>query len=161
MGIRSTSWRAYPAPRPKPAKSRNDWIQQFTDFDGRYYQLNQARLEPKPIQKPYPPIVIGGSGEQLTLRVVALPGCVVSRAAMRRPSATRCASCEHSPASAAIPSRSSCQCRCGSTTTISQRPWRRSRHVAGGATPHPDAEAYPYPEGIVVQLADEVVGRVS
>jgi alkanesulfonate monooxygenase SsuD/methylene tetrahydromethanopterin reductase-like flavin-dependent oxidoreductase (luciferase family) len=45
--------------------------QQLTDFDGRYYQLTQARCEPKPIQKPYPPFVIGGSGEQLTLRVAA------------------------------------------------------------------------------------------
>ena len=34
-------------------------------------QLKQARCEPKPVQKPYPPFVIGGSGEQLTLRVVA------------------------------------------------------------------------------------------
>mgnify|MGYP000630878907 CR=1 FL=1 len=41
------------------------WTQHLTDFDGRYYQLQEARLEPKPIQKPYPPIVIGGSGEQL------------------------------------------------------------------------------------------------
>ncbi len=41
------------------------------DFDGRYYQLKDARSEPKPVQKPWPPFVIGGSGEQLTLRVVA------------------------------------------------------------------------------------------
>lgn len=41
------------------------------DFDGKYYQLKDARSEPKPVQKPYPPFVIGGSGEQLTLRVVA------------------------------------------------------------------------------------------
>lgn len=41
------------------------------DFDGRYYQLQEARSEPKPVQKPYPPFVIGGGGEQLTLRVVA------------------------------------------------------------------------------------------
>ncbi len=40
-------------------------------FDGKYYQLNDARCEPKPVQKPYPPFVIGGSGEQLTLRIVA------------------------------------------------------------------------------------------
>jgi F420-dependent oxidoreductase-like protein len=42
-----------------------------TDYDGRYYQLKDARCEPKPVQKPHPPFVIGGSGEQLTLRVVA------------------------------------------------------------------------------------------
>jgi F420-dependent oxidoreductase-like protein len=41
------------------------------DFDGRYYQLKDARSEPKPVQKPYPPFVIGGGGEQLTLKVVA------------------------------------------------------------------------------------------
>jgi F420-dependent oxidoreductase-like protein len=41
------------------------------DFDGRYYQLKEARSEPKPVQNPHPPFVIGGGGEQLTLRIVA------------------------------------------------------------------------------------------
>ena len=43
----------------------------LTTFEGRYYQLKEARSAPKPIQRPYPPITIGGSGEKLTLRVVA------------------------------------------------------------------------------------------
>ena len=47
------------------------FTQDLTDFDGRYYQLREARREPKPVQQPHPPFVIGGSGEQLTLRVVA------------------------------------------------------------------------------------------
>jgi F420-dependent oxidoreductase-like protein len=47
------------------------WTETVANFDGRYYQLKDARCEPKPVQKPYPPFVIGGSGEQLTLRVVA------------------------------------------------------------------------------------------
>ena len=47
------------------------WTETVANFDGKYYQLKDARCEPKPIQKPYPPFVIGGSGEQLTLRVVA------------------------------------------------------------------------------------------
>jgi F420-dependent oxidoreductase-like protein len=47
------------------------WTETAPDFDGQYYQLKQAYCEPKPIQKPYPPFVIGGSGEKLTLRVVA------------------------------------------------------------------------------------------
>jgi F420-dependent oxidoreductase-like protein len=47
------------------------FTEHLTTFDGRYYQLKDARCEPKPIQKPYPPFVIGGSGEQHTLRVVA------------------------------------------------------------------------------------------
>jgi F420-dependent oxidoreductase-like protein len=41
------------------------------DFDGRYYQLTKARCEPKPVQTPHPPIVIGGLGEKRTLRAVA------------------------------------------------------------------------------------------
>ena len=40
------------------------------DFDGRYIQLTGAFCNPKPVQRPYPPIVIGGSASA-TLRVVA------------------------------------------------------------------------------------------
>jgi F420-dependent oxidoreductase-like protein len=47
------------------------WTETVANFDGKYYHLKDARCEPKPVQKPYPPYVIGGGGEQLTLRVVA------------------------------------------------------------------------------------------
>jgi F420-dependent oxidoreductase-like protein len=50
---------------------RRLWTERAPDFDGRYYRLQGAYCEPKPVQKPYPPFVIGGGGEQLTLRVVA------------------------------------------------------------------------------------------
>lgn len=42
-----------------------------TDFDGRHYRLTDARCEPKPIQRPHPPLCIGGGGERRTLRAVA------------------------------------------------------------------------------------------
>lgn len=45
--------------------------QESTTFQGTYYQLRDARCEPKPVQAPHPPIVIGGSGEQRTLRTTA------------------------------------------------------------------------------------------
>ncbi|HVE24454.1 MAG TPA: LLM class F420-dependent oxidoreductase [Sporichthya sp.] len=45
----------------------NEW----TTFDGKYYQLKDARNEPKGPQRPHPPICIGGSGEKRTLRTVA------------------------------------------------------------------------------------------
>jgi len=47
------------------------FTEHLTNYDGRYYQLKDARLEPKPVQKPWPPFVIGGGGEKLTLRVAA------------------------------------------------------------------------------------------
>ena len=42
-----------------------------TSFDGTYYQLQDARCEPKGPQRPKPPIVIGGKGKRRTLRTVA------------------------------------------------------------------------------------------
>jgi F420-dependent oxidoreductase-like protein len=44
---------------------------EVTDFDGRFYTLQQARCEPKPAQRPHPPLGIGGSGERRTLRTTA------------------------------------------------------------------------------------------
>jgi len=44
----------------------------IADFDGSFYRLERARALPKPIQKPHPPIVIGGTGEKRTLRIAAL-----------------------------------------------------------------------------------------
>jgi F420-dependent oxidoreductase-like protein len=41
------------------------------DFKGEYFTLTEARCEPKSVQRPYPPICIGGGGEKRTLRSVA------------------------------------------------------------------------------------------
>jgi len=45
--------------------------QETSDYAGKYYQLTEARCEPKPVQQPKPPFVIGGGGEKRTLRSVA------------------------------------------------------------------------------------------
>ena len=47
------------------------WSEPRATFHGKYFHINEAILEPKPLQKPHPPVMIGGSGEQLTLRAVA------------------------------------------------------------------------------------------
>lgn len=50
---------------------RRLWTEEVATFAGRYYTLREARCEPKPVQQPHPPLVIGGSGERRTLQVVA------------------------------------------------------------------------------------------
>jgi len=47
------------------------WTEPRTTFHGRYFHVENALLEPKPAQKPRPPVMIAGGGEQMTLRAVA------------------------------------------------------------------------------------------
>jgi len=42
-----------------------------TSFRGSYYELTDARCNPKPLQRPHPPICVGGNGEKRTLRTAA------------------------------------------------------------------------------------------
>ncbi|MBI4640839.1 MAG: TIGR03560 family F420-dependent LLM class oxidoreductase [Candidatus Tectomicrobia bacterium] len=70
----------YPYPRPAVRIAQLDeavqiikkmWTEERPSFEGKYFSIREAVNMPKPVQKPHPPIHIGGSGEQLTLRVVA------------------------------------------------------------------------------------------
>jgi F420-dependent oxidoreductase-like protein len=66
-----------------PVKERMDRLEEavqicramFRDerpsFAGRYYRIEEARNVPRPLQPGGPPIMIGGSGERRTLRLVA------------------------------------------------------------------------------------------
>jgi len=45
------------------------WRDEQPSYQGRYYQIENARCEPRP--QPVPPIMVGGAGEQRTLRAVA------------------------------------------------------------------------------------------
>jgi alkanesulfonate monooxygenase SsuD/methylene tetrahydromethanopterin reductase-like flavin-dependent oxidoreductase (luciferase family) len=47
------------------------WTEPTASFAGRHYQLHDAYSDPKPVQKPHPPLWLGSSGERLGLRVVA------------------------------------------------------------------------------------------
>ena len=44
------------------------------DFKGKYFKLENAPFNPKPIQRPHPPVLIAGIGEKRTLRIVAEHG---------------------------------------------------------------------------------------
>jgi F420-dependent oxidoreductase-like protein len=50
------------------------WTEPYATFEGKYYQVRGAINEPKGVQKPHPPIWIGGGGEKVTLKLVAKYG---------------------------------------------------------------------------------------
>jgi alkanesulfonate monooxygenase SsuD/methylene tetrahydromethanopterin reductase-like flavin-dependent oxidoreductase (luciferase family) len=50
---------------------RQMWSDDEGPYDGRYYQLAETICSPPPTQRPGPRILIGGSGERKTLRLVA------------------------------------------------------------------------------------------
>ncbi|MCK2215467.1 LLM class flavin-dependent oxidoreductase [Actinomadura sp. ATCC 31491] len=70
-GIPLVPWRAAVAALGEACTViRRLWTEDVFDFAGRHYRLTGARCSPKPVQRPHPPILIGGSGTA-TLRVVA------------------------------------------------------------------------------------------
>ena len=50
------------------------WTEAYATYAGTFYQVQGAINEPKGVQKPHPPLWIGGGGEQVTLKLVAQYG---------------------------------------------------------------------------------------
>ena len=50
------------------------WSDDTGAYEGKHYQLAETLNSPQPVSKPHPPIMIGGSGEKKTLRLVAKYG---------------------------------------------------------------------------------------
>jgi F420-dependent oxidoreductase-like protein len=139
------------------------FTQHLTDFEGRYYRLKEARREPKPVQKPYPPFVIGGSGEKLTLRVVAKHADVWNFAGgtvqefQRKVAilAEHCAAVQRDPATIVR----STQVRINYEDLAAARQ-RTQEFLDAGASHFVYTLSAPYPDAIVHRIADEVVGKV-
>jgi F420-dependent oxidoreductase-like protein len=47
------------------------WTERRATFSGQYFSVKDAICNPKPVQKPHPTIMVGGSGEKYLLRVAA------------------------------------------------------------------------------------------
>jgi alkanesulfonate monooxygenase SsuD/methylene tetrahydromethanopterin reductase-like flavin-dependent oxidoreductase (luciferase family) len=47
------------------------WTQKIANYQGKHYILKDAVCEPKPLQKPHPPITVGGGGEKQTMKITA------------------------------------------------------------------------------------------
>ena len=50
------------------------WTEEEATFEGTYYQVRAAINQPKGVQRPHIPLLIGGNGEQVTLKLVAQYG---------------------------------------------------------------------------------------
>ena len=81
-GWRQREYEAYGYQYPRPAVRIRQmeegirilklmWTEDNPSFKGKYFWIRDSVCDPKPIQKPYPPITVGGWGEKLTLKVVA------------------------------------------------------------------------------------------
>ena len=67
----------FPPPAERVARLRDAvkvikglWTQDLTTLDSEYYPLRDAPLSPKPLQRPHPPIIVGGAGRS-TMRTAA------------------------------------------------------------------------------------------
>jgi F420-dependent oxidoreductase-like protein len=47
------------------------WTEQYPEVKGKYYTIDRPINEPRGVQKPHPPLWLGGSGEKVTLKLVA------------------------------------------------------------------------------------------
>jgi F420-dependent oxidoreductase-like protein len=47
------------------------WRESYATFEGDFYRIDGAINEPKGVQRPHPPVWVGGSGERVTLRLAA------------------------------------------------------------------------------------------
>jgi alkanesulfonate monooxygenase SsuD/methylene tetrahydromethanopterin reductase-like flavin-dependent oxidoreductase (luciferase family) len=122
------------------------------------------RVASRSRSRPYPPFVIGGSGEHLTLRVVAryaddwnsTPADVEEFRHKVRILHEHCAAIGRAPEQIAQLVQVRVTDDDLSATVATLQPL-----VAAGATHLVLMLATPYPDGIVARLADEVVGRVG
>ncbi len=47
------------------------WTEEEVDFEGRHYRLERLRASPRPVQRPRPPIIVGGAAKPRTARLAA------------------------------------------------------------------------------------------
>ncbi|HEY3992605.1 MAG TPA: LLM class F420-dependent oxidoreductase [Ktedonobacteraceae bacterium] len=136
------------------------WTETAPSFEGRYYQIKDAYCEPKPVQKPTPPFVIGGSGEKLTLRIVAQYADIWNFVGgdidyFKQKSATldeHCAVVGRDPQAI----QRSIQIQVNPQELATAREQTRG-YIEAGATHIILGLRFPYPDGIVQRLNEEII----
>ncbi|GLV56393.1 LLM class F420-dependent oxidoreductase [Dictyobacter sp. S3.2.2.5] len=136
------------------------WTEKQANFEGRYYQIKDAYCEPKPVQQPYPPFVIGGGGEKVTLRIAAKYASVWNMAGgsaedFKRKNAIldeHCAAVGRNPAEIArsiqVPIN---------PDNLAETRQNTQNYIEAGVNHIVLNIRPPYPEGIVHRLVEEVV----
>jgi len=131
----------YGMPFPQSAAERIDrldeacqvlkalWTEPRASFDGRYYRLVDAIAEPKPLQRPHPPLWVGGNGPRRTLRVAAKRADVWS--------------CDVCPRWNSVPG-SVCDLARGEIIASNVRPRRPGQPVLVPAVEHRTRRIFPY-----------------
>ena len=105
------------------------WTEERASFAGEHFRIEGAVCSPKPVQRPHPPILVGGSGAKVTLRIAAQYAQLhnIGRADRRR--ARRCWPCCASTARSWEPTTTRLRRR-GSHRSCS----RRTRRMPSGAS---------------------------
>ena len=81
-GWKKVEYDAYGIPYPKVQERMDQleeavqiiklmWTEPKASFSGKHYKIDDAFCQPKPVQKPHPPILVGGEGMERTLNIVA------------------------------------------------------------------------------------------
>ncbi len=130
------------------------------DFDGAHVQLTGAFGSPKPVQRPHPPIMIGGRTRATAARGRRARRPVEHprrRHRRRSSSAARCWTAT-APRSVATRRRSPARSTCRSPTTSPPPPAPRSpRRSAPASGTSSSGCAAPYPDGVARWVADELI----
>lgn len=83
LGYRDVEFKAFGADRRQAARRFEEclaavkrlWTEEFVDMKGSYFELDHANATVKPVQKPTPPIWIGGNADVAIRRAARLGDC--------------------------------------------------------------------------------------
>jgi len=136
-------------------------------YEGRYYRVRDAVNRPQPVQRPHPPILIGGAGERFLLRVVAKHADIWNCPNNAAPDLPRrldtlrrhCEAVGRDPAEIEVSEQ--CVAVIGRTERAFRRKWSLARQWLGGVFDMENSGFRGTPEQVVEQLRRRVEQGVT
>ena len=128
---------------------KHAWTEPYLDFRGRFYEIRDVSLEPKPVQKPHPPLVFGAVSE-----------VGARRAARTCDASTRCSStASATPRASSICARPSCARPSESDAT--SRASGCTRSARGSSSPAATSSRRRTPRMTLTGTADQVLSDIE